>query len=151
MAAENTLLFAASAIRCSSQFHLQNPDLLKEWWMSWPCYCFFPLSYLFFFLSFFSIPLKIEALPMLGSEANSAPPLLTVSNHFKVWCWIRPEPFGTWLLCSGSRQKLRFVICRWHEQCLALWLWRWFYKAKSVMCTVMWLGLTSAPINCFRW
>lgn len=30
MAAENTLLLSASAIRCSSQFHLQNPDLLKE-------------------------------------------------------------------------------------------------------------------------
>lgn len=43
---------------------------------------FLPLSHLF--LSFFPIPLKIEALSMLGSEANSAPPLLAVSNHFKV-------------------------------------------------------------------
>lgn len=150
MAAENTLLFAAHAIRCSSQFHLQNPDLLKKWWMSWPRYCFFPFL-VFFFLSFFlffiffSIPLKIEALSLLGSEANSAPPLLTVSNHFKVWCWLWPEPFGTWLLCSGSRQELRFVICRWHEQCLACGCWAGFFcKAKSVMCDMMWLGLTSS-------
>lgn len=53
MAAENTLLFGASAIRCSSQFHLQNPDLLKKWWMSWLCYCFSPLPHLFLYLSIF--------------------------------------------------------------------------------------------------
>ena len=113
---------------------------LKKWWMSWPCYCFCP--FLIFFLPFFfSIPLKIEALSMLSSEAISAPVLLTVSNHFKVWCRLRPEPFGTWLLCSGSRQELRFVICRWHEQCLACGCWGAFVKAKSVMCNMMWLVL----------
>lgn len=31
----------------------------------------------------------------------------------------RPEPLGSWLLCSGSRQKLRFVMRRWHEQGVA--------------------------------
>ena len=92
---------------------------------------FLPLSHLFLSFSFFSIPLKIEALSMLGSEANSAPPLLTVSNHFKVWCWLWPEPFGTWLLCSGSRQELRFVICRWHEQCLACGCWGGFAKQSQ--------------------
>lgn len=140
MAAENTLLFGASAIRCSSQFHLQNPDLLKEWWMSWPCYCFFPLSHLFSFL-FFSVPLKIEALSMLGSKADSAPPLLTVSNHFKVWCWLRPEPL--WHLASVQRFASGATICdlqmTWAMPCL--WQWRWFCKAKSVMCDMMWLGL----------
>lgn len=82
MAAENTLLFGASAIRCSSQFHLQNPDLLKKMMDELAMLLFLPLSHLFSI--FFSIPLKIEALSMLSSEAISAPPLLTVSNHFKV-------------------------------------------------------------------
>ena len=117
------------AVRCIcnsplSQFHLQNPDLLEKWWMSWPRYCFFP--FLIFFLYFFSIPLKIEALSMWGSEADCAPPLLTVSNHFKGWSRLWPQPFGTRLLCSGSRQELRFVICRWHEQCLACGCWGGF-------------------------
>lgn len=60
MAAENTLLFGASAIRCSSRFHLQNPDLLRKRWMSWPCYCFFPFSHLFFLPVFFPFHWRLK-------------------------------------------------------------------------------------------
>lgn len=63
MAAENALLFSASAIRCSSQFHLQNPDLLKGMIDELVMLASFP--FLMFFFSSSSFPLKIEALPLL--------------------------------------------------------------------------------------
>lgn len=79
----------------------------------------FPFLMFFSSYSFFSpIRWRLKLCPCECSKANSAPSLLTVSNHFKGWCQLWPEPFGTWLLCSDSRQELRFVICRWHEQCL---------------------------------
>lgn len=117
-------------IPCCS-VHLQFAALTIPPTTSWPfremmdelaALLLLPLSHLYFF----SIPLKIEALSMWGSEADCAPPLLTVSNHFKGWSRLWPQPFGTRLLCSGSRQELRFVICRWHEQCLACGCWGGF-------------------------
>lgn len=72
MAAENTLLFGASAIRCSSQFHLQNPDLLKKWWMSWLCYCFFPFL-IFLYLSIFFHPIEDWSSVFVGLPGEFCP------------------------------------------------------------------------------
>jgi len=109
--------------------------------MSWPHNCFF--SFLIFFLSFiFFHTIEDWSSVYVMLRGKFCPNFCSMfQNLFKVWCWLWPEPSGAWLLCSGSRQELRFVICRWHEQCLARGCWGGFCKAKSVMCDMMWLGL----------
>lgn len=74
MAAENTLLFSASAIRCSSQFHLQNPDLFKG--MMDELVMLGSLPFLMFFFFFFFFPSIEDWSSALASALRQIPPLL---------------------------------------------------------------------------
>lgn len=147
MAAENTLLFTASAICCSSKFHLQNPDLSEKWWRSWPnCHVFLLLllflSHLFPSFIFFFHIIEDWSFVYVRLRGEFGPSFCQLfQNRFKVWHWLWAG--ALWHLASVQRfasgASIWDLQMTWAAPCS--WQLRWFSNAHTVMSDMMWLGL----------
>lgn len=141
MAAENTLLFSASAHSTHPRFYLQESWPFKnKWWRSWSWISLFILFisvFLHLTSSFPSFFHTIEFLSMLGLKANSSPLCTLFHITFKSSAGLARAPR---LLASVQRFASEVLICdaqmTWARSLLVAVQTLLQTKACNVLCDV---------------